>query len=51
MGGDRILQFEEDNFDWLLDKFFLNNKAIKEEWDNFVYEEYEKSLQEPEEDR
>ena len=47
MGGDAILKFEEDNFDWLLDKFFLNKKAIKEEWDNFIYEEYEKSLQDP----
>lgn len=49
---DEIIRFEEDNFDWLLDKFFLNNKAIKDEWDVFVYGEWEKTLQDPpEEDR
>lgn len=41
MGGDKLIEYEESNWDWLVDKFI---KAKQDDWDNFVYEEYLKSL-------
>ncbi len=41
MGGDKLIEFEESNWDWLADKFI---KIKQDDWDTFVYEEYEKSL-------
>ncbi len=42
--SDKLIRFEEDNWDRLADEFI---KSKQDEWDNFVYEEYEKSLKEP----
>ena len=50
MGGDKIVVFEEENFESLRMKFFRLNSDVQARWDTFVYEEYEKSLQDPPED-
>ena len=47
MGGDRIVVFEEQNYDWLVDKFLRDNTDIRSRWDTFVGEQYELSLQDP----
>ena len=44
--GDRMIKFEEDNYDWLVEKF-LNIKNVRDLWDDFVYNEYNNSLQDP----
>ena len=44
-----MVEFEEHNWDWLVDKF-LKIKQVRDLWDDFVYNEYEKSLQDPPED-
>ena len=44
MGGDKVLQFEEQNFDWLVEKFL---RQWRSHWDTFVWEEWEKAQQEP----
>ena len=41
MGGDRLIEFEESNFDWLVNKFIETNQ---DQWDSFVYKEYEKRM-------
>ena len=47
--GDKMIDFENDYFDMLIDKF-LEKKEIRPIWEDFVYEEYNKSLQEPDYD-
>ena len=37
------IEFEEKNWDWLIDKF-LKKKEITDLWEQFIYEEYEDSL-------
>ena len=44
--GDMMIRFEEDNFDKLVDKF-LHLKDIETRWIEFVFQEYEDSLQDP----
>jgi len=39
-----MIEFEEHNWDWLCEKFITK---YRDKWDTFVYEEYEKSLQDP----
>ena len=46
--NDILLKFEEDNWDWLVDKF-LKEKEVFHLWADFVYQEYEKKM--PDEDR
>lgn len=41
MGGDELIEFEEGNFDILVDKFIKKNQ---DKWDDFVYEEWRDSL-------
>jgi len=43
MSSDDLINFEESNYDTLVDKF-LNIKQVKELWADFVYKEYEKNL-------
>ena len=43
MSDDRLIEFEEDNFDYLVEKF-LRLKTIVDAWGDFVYEQYEDSL-------
>ena len=45
MGGDRLIEFEEHNYDLLVEKF-LKIKNIRDLWEDFVYNEYEDSLAE-----
>ena len=44
MSSDAFIRFVEDNFDALAEKFV--DKHIKE-WDDFVFDEYANSCQEP----
>lgn len=44
MSSDRMINFEEDNWDWLIDKFL---KIHKDEWEEFIYEEYMNNYPEP----
>lgn len=44
---DKLIKFEEDNFDWLIDKF-LKLPHIIGEWSQFIEDEYCKKL--PDED-
>jgi len=44
--GDRLIDFEADNFDSLVDKF-LKEKEVVELWADFVYNEYINSSREP----
>jgi hypothetical protein len=46
MSGDKLIEFEEQNWDWLIDRF-LEGKIVRDMWEEFVYNEYEKSLQDP----
>jgi len=51
MSSDDLINFEESNYDTLVDKF-LNIKQVRGLWSDFVYNEYEKNLNdEPSEDR
>ena len=50
MNGKTQFEWEEKNFDWLIDKFLKINQ-VADLWADFTYDEYEKSLQEPEGDR
>jgi hypothetical protein len=47
-GGDRLIKFEENNFDWLIEAF-LKTKVVAPLWYEFVENEYEKSFAEPDE--
>ncbi len=47
--ADRMIEFEEQNFDRLIDKF-LQIKAVRDLWEDFVYNEYEDSLRDFEPD-
>ena len=49
MGSDELIKFEEQNFDDLVDKF-LKIKAVRDLWDDFVYEQYQDSLQDAPDD-
>jgi len=53
MGGDKIVVFEEENFESLRDKFFRDNRDVQARWDTFVYEQWERSesYEPPEPDR
>jgi len=43
MGSDRMIIFEESNFDSLVEKF-LKTKEVANLWADFVYGEYQDSL-------
>lgn len=49
LGNNALIDFEDDNFQELAEKF-VRLKAIQESWMDFVYSEYEKSLKEIEPD-
>ena len=38
MSHDRYIEFEEDNYDNLVDRFIAK---YRDKWDEFVFEEYE----------
>ena len=40
MSSDGMLDFEADNYDDLVEKF-LDIKAVRDMWENFVCDEYE----------
>jgi len=44
--GDRLIDFEADNYDDLVEKF-LDIKEIREKWEQFIYDEYESDMPEP----
>jgi hypothetical protein len=44
MGGDELIEFEESNWDWLIEKFI---EKYSDKWANFVQEEYGKNTPEP----
>jgi len=44
MSDDRFVEFEESNFDTLVDKFI---RKYQDKWDDFVYDEYQNSFREP----
>jgi excisionase family DNA binding protein len=44
MGGDELIDFEEGNWYWLIEKFLEKHS---DKWANFVQEEYEKNTPEP----
>lgn len=44
MSSDGLIQFIESNFDDLMDKFI---EKYWQEWEDFTYDEYEGSQQEP----
>ena len=37
MGGDELIEFEERNYDNLIEKFI---EKYRDKWETFVYEEY-----------
>ena len=41
MSGDELIEFEEGNYDVLVDKFIKKNQ---DKWDDFVHDEYMDSL-------
>ncbi len=41
--GDKILEFEEQNWTALVEKF-LNSKDIVDKWEQFVYDQYCQSI-------
>jgi hypothetical protein len=42
--SDRLIEFEEQNWNDLAEKFINKHR---DEWDEFVIEQYEDSIQEP----
>jgi hypothetical protein len=44
MEGDELIDFEESNWYWLIEKFI---KKYSDKWENFVQEEYERKMPEP----
>ena len=44
--GDRMIEFEESNWDWLIDKF-LEIKEIRDKWEDFIYDEFNNNIPEP----
>lgn len=44
MSDDRLIRFEEDNYDTLMEKFI---KLYQDKWDELVYDEYTDSMWEP----
>ena len=44
MNGNTLLEFEEQNWDWLAEKFI---KAHQDDWEQFVEDEFNKT---PDED-
>ena len=46
MSNDKLVEFEESGFDWLIDKF-LEEKEVADLWAEFVYNEYVNSTKEP----
>jgi hypothetical protein len=41
MGSDELIDFESDNWDWLAEKFI---GKYRNEWEDFIYKEYENSM-------
>ena len=46
MSSDKLLEFQEGNFYDLVDKF-LDLKGVRDMWEDFVYDEYQSNLPEP----
>ena len=49
LGHDALIEFEEDNYDWLTEKF-IRIENVRRIWDDFVMDEYNKTLGGPEDD-
>lgn len=43
------VEFEEKNWDWLIDKF-MKIKVVREAWEDFVYTEYQNQPEPPDRD-
>ena len=48
MDRDALIDFEDQNYDWLIDTFL---KKYQEEWQELVESEFNKRQQDKEEDR
>ena len=46
--GDRMIGFEEQNWDWLAEKFI---EKYRDQWEQFIYDEFNNSMPDFEEDR